>query len=112
MNSLPSALPQIEGGIDEAYLSAALTRAGRSIRPSALMIAGLTDGRQSSPVLLLKSGAGPSYVLKIFAREDWRSPVLGDGNIEACPFRKRRGADVARAPFHALDRGAGLTRCG
>ena len=112
MNSLLSALPQIEGGIDEAYLSAALPRAGRSSRPSALMIAGLTDGRQSSPVLLLKSGAGPSYVLKIFAREDWRSPVLGDGNIEARLFASGAVRALPAPLFHALDRGAGLTRCG
>jgi hypothetical protein len=86
MDSQLSALPEIEGEIDEAYLAAALTRAGRSSHAGALTIAVLADGRQSSPVLSLKSPNGAGYVLKIFARENWRNPVLGDGNIEARLF--------------------------
>jgi hypothetical protein len=81
-----SALPEIEGEIDEAYLAAALTRAGRSSHPGALTLAVLADGRQSSPVLSLTPPNGAGYVLKIFARENWRNPLLGDGNIEARLF--------------------------
>ena len=77
------ALPRIDGEMDEAYLAAALTRAGRNGHPGALTLAVLADGRQSSPVLSLKTPDAAAYVLKIFARENWRNPVLGDGNIEA-----------------------------
>ncbi len=86
MDSRLSELSVIEGEIDEAYLAAALTRAGRSVQTGELTIAALTDGRQASPVLLLRSPNGASHVLKIFAREDWRRPLLGDGNIEAHLF--------------------------
>ena len=86
MDSRFSELPKIEGEIDEAYLAAALTRAGRSVHAGGLTIAALTDGRQSSPVLSLRSPTGASYVLKIFARQDWRRPILGDGNTEARLF--------------------------
>ena len=81
-----SELPAIEGEIDEAYLAGALARAGRGAYSGALTIAALTDGRQASPVLSLRSPNGASYVLKIFAREDWRRPVLGEGNTEARLF--------------------------
>jgi hypothetical protein len=86
MDSHLSSLPAIKGEINESYLAAALTRAGRSHHAGALTIATLADGRQSSPVLSLKSPNGAGYVLKIFARENWRNPVLGDGNIEARLF--------------------------
>lgn len=86
MDSGLYALPRIEGEMDEGYLAAALTRAGRNGHPDALTVAVLADGRQSSPVLLLKSPNGAAYVVKVFARENWRNPVLADGNIEARLF--------------------------
>lgn len=86
MDSRLSDLPAIQGEIDEAYLAAALTRAGRNVHKGTLTITVLTDGRQASPVLSLRPPSGPSFVLKVFPREDWRRPVLGEGNTEARLF--------------------------
>lgn len=86
MDSRMYALPQVGSEMDEAYLAAALTRAGGKCDPGALTLALLADGRQSSPVWSLKSPSGAAYVLKIFSRENWRNPILGDGNIEARLF--------------------------
>lgn len=73
---LVSRLPVIDGEPDAAYLSAALSRAGRPGSVDRLESHRLDGGRISANVFVLRSDAG-TYVLKKFLPEPWRIKLFG-----------------------------------
>ena len=75
-------LPVIGGDIDAAYLSAALTRAGRKADVAAVEAKPFEDGRSSTAVYSLRSSAG-RHVLKVFDCPSWWSAFTGRDCVEA-----------------------------
>lgn len=70
-------LPVIGGEPDAAYLAAALARVGRPHRTGAVAVERATGGRQSIPVLMLRSEHAGAYALKTIPESSWRTDFAG-----------------------------------